>query len=253
LISIILAAVAQKVGPIEVKLHWVLQHMDIGTKGYFVLFGLLFSCGLGVPIPEDIPLLVAGALVGSGHMQLLPAAIVAWCGIIGGDCVLYLLGHHFGLNITKVPVVGKHVTKVRILRAEKLFEHYGIWVVAVGRLFAGIRGAMVIAAGTIRYHFGNFLIADGLAAVVSGGLFIFLGMKFGQHLHEVAHAIHHYGGLILAGVVVFSLAFILWKVRTIRKEKAERAADEHADRVGALDPKIGRSVVQVTTSVDRPE
>ena len=36
--------------------------MDIGAGGYYVLFGLLFSCGLGVPIPEDVPLLVAGAL-----------------------------------------------------------------------------------------------------------------------------------------------------------------------------------------------
>ena len=33
-------------------LHW------ISHGGYVVLFGLLFSCGLGLPLPEDIPLLV---------------------------------------------------------------------------------------------------------------------------------------------------------------------------------------------------
>jgi membrane protein DedA with SNARE-associated domain len=244
LISLILASAA-KVGALEEKIRWVLEHMDIGRKGYAVLFGLLFSCGLGVPIPEDIPLLVAGALIGSRHMHLVPAAICAWCGIIGGDCILYMLGHHFGLNITKVPVIGKHVTKARILRAEKLFEHYGIWVVAVGRLFAGIRGAMVVAAGTIRYNFFKFLIADGLAALVSGGLFIFLGMKFGEHLHKVAHAIEDFTWLILGGVVIFIIAFVAWKVRSAKKHRAERAADEHADRVGGLDPKIGHPVVQV--------
>ena len=140
----------------RINLERVAELMDIGWGGYVVLFGLLFSCGLGMPLPEDIPLLVAGMLYGAGKMHLLPLAICAWCGIIGGDCILYYLGHRFGLNITKVPVVGKHVTKERILRAEKLFEKYGVWVVAVGRLFAGIRGAMVVAAGTIRFNFIKF-------------------------------------------------------------------------------------------------
>jgi membrane protein DedA with SNARE-associated domain len=223
---------------LESKLAWVLSKMDIGAGGYFVLCGLLFSCGLGVPIPEDIPLLVAGALIGSGHMHLGLAAVLAWCGIIGGDCVLYYLGHHFGLNITKLPVIGKHVTKARILRAEKLFLHYGVWVVAVGRLFAGIRGAMVIAAGTIRFSFIKFFIADGLAALVSGGLFLFLGYKFGQNLHRVAKAIHEGGAMLLVGVVVFLIIFIVWKVRSAKKEKLERAAEAHEERVGVLSPTL---------------
>src|SRR3982751_3214476 len=121
-----------------IKLERVAELMDIGWGGYVVLFGLLFSCGLGMPLPEDISLLVAGMLYGAGKMHLLPLAIGAWCGIIGGDCILYYLGHRFGLNITRVPLVGKHVTKDRILQAEQLFDKYGVWVVAVGRLLAGI-------------------------------------------------------------------------------------------------------------------
>src|SRR4051794_33289502 len=89
--------------------------------GYFILFGLLFACGLGLPMPEDIPLLLAGYFIAQGKMHLLMAGIVAWCGIIGGDMVLYSFGKRFGLEITRVPFVGKHVTKERVLRAEELF------------------------------------------------------------------------------------------------------------------------------------
>lgn len=53
--------------------------------GYLLLFGLLLSCGLGVPIPEDIPLTLAGFFVAQGKMNLAIASIAAWCGIIGGD------------------------------------------------------------------------------------------------------------------------------------------------------------------------
>src|SRR3954469_1180166 len=121
--------------------------------GYAVLFGLLFACGLGLPLPEDIPLILAGVLIAKGQMHLVPAAIAAWCGIIGGDIALYHFGKKFGLEITRVRFVGKHLTRQRIEWMEQLFERYGIFVVAVGRLIAIVRGAMVVAAGAARYNF----------------------------------------------------------------------------------------------------
>ena len=182
--------------------------------GYTVLFVLLFACGLGLPMPEDIPLLLAGFFIAQGKMHWVQACIVAWCGIIGGDCVLYSFGKRYGLEITRVPFIGKHVTKERILRADELFERWGIWVVAVGRLFAGIRGAMVVAAGATRFSFWKFVLADGLAALVSGGLFVWLGMKFGENLKPIQHKIHEYGTFvfwILAAAGVVTVAYIWWR------------------------------------------
>jgi membrane protein DedA with SNARE-associated domain len=210
----------------KISFERVVELMDIGIAGYFVLFGLLFSCGLGMPLPEDIPLLVSGMLVGQHRMHVWAVAICAWCGIIGGDCVLYFLGHHFGLNITKVPLIGKHISKERILQAEHLFEKYGIWVVAVGRLFAGIRGAMVVAAGTIRFNFIKFIIADGLAALVSGGLFVWLGIKFGENLNYIEHQIKHYSTLVFIALVLVAIGFVvsIW----LRKRRHTRSAAELA-------------------------
>jgi membrane protein DedA with SNARE-associated domain len=180
----------------------------ISTVGYPALFGLLFACGLGLPLPEDIPLIISGALIAKGSMTWFWAGICAWCGIIGGDCVLYSLGKKFGLEITRVPFVGKHVTQERIKQVEVLFEKYGVGVVGVGRLFAGIRGAMVICAGAIRFNFVKFIIADGLAAIVSGGLFMLLGHWLGTNLTE--ERIRHYKHWITAGTVVLLLGFVLW-------------------------------------------
>jgi membrane protein DedA with SNARE-associated domain len=147
----------------------------IAYGGPPMIFGLLFACGLGLPLPEDLPLLAGGYFIGSGTMHPVPVCTLAWLGIVGGDCMLYRLGRKYGLNITKVPVIGRHVTQERILRAERLFDRWGVWVVAVGRLVAGIRGAMVVAAGATKFNFVKFLIADGIAALVSGGLFVALG------------------------------------------------------------------------------
>ncbi len=215
--------------------------------GYLVLFGLLFLCGVGLPLPEDIPLLIAGFFVAKGQMHLVPAAICAWCGIIGGDVILYHLGKKWGLGITRVPFVGKHLTASRIERAETLFDRYGIWVVAIGRLFAGIRGAMVVAAGTIRYSFIKFIIADGLAAIVSGGLFIWLGHWVGKHLgsleelqkrREKIQGVEHWVFLGIAVVVGGIIAYVIWRRRGHRSP-TQAALDrvvEHTHRPGAGDP-----------------
>ena len=196
----------------------------ISTVGYPALFGLLFACGLGLPLPEDIPLIISGALIAKGSMTWFWAGICAWCGIIGGDCVLYSMGKKFGLEITRVPYVGKHVTQERIKQVEGLFEKYGVGVVAIGRLFAGIRGAMVICAGAIRFNFIKFIIADGLAAVVSGGLFMLLGHWLGANLTE--ERIKHYKHWITAGTIVLVVLFVAWMIwkRRHREQVLDREA-----------------------------
>jgi len=188
---------------------------------YGALFGLLFSCGLGFPLPEDVPLIAAGILIYHHHMQLAVAPPLAWLGIIGGDCVLYTLGYRYGEQISKVPIVGKHVTPSRILRAEALFQKYGVWMVALGRLFMGIRGAMVIAAGTSRLKFLKFIIADGLAAIASGGMFMCVGYWGGEYGPAMVHRVREFkysmwiGAAILALVLIF---LFFWRDRSQSSE-----------------------------------
>ena len=210
-----LAAVAMPMlGQLHLHLH-LMEHVQrwMREAGYPVLFGLLFSCGVGLPLPEDVPLLFAGYFVATGEMSLLPAAIVAWCGIIAGDCVLYSIGRRFGMGIMNVPVIGSHIKKAQIDRLHEQFEQYGVWVVAVGRLFAGVRGAMVLVAGTIRFTFSHFIIADGLAAIFSGGLFMglgyYAGRKFGD-LRQVHHEIEKYSFRVLLVLVVVAAAAAAW-------------------------------------------
>lgn len=214
--------------------------------GYFVLFGLLFACGLGLPLPEDIPLTIGGFLVAKGQLHIIYTCIAGWCGIIGGDLLLYHFGKRYGLNITKVPFIGKHVTEQRIRQAEVLFDRYGIWVVAVGRMLAGIRGAMVIAAGAIRFNLLKFIIADGLAAIVSGGLFIALGHWVGVHLgsidqlqkfrKEKISGVEHWVILGVLVAVVGAFIYAWWRRRTREKPSevllartVERVIHKHHD------------------------
>lgn len=204
--------------------HRVELWMQSGS--YFVLFGLLFACGLGFPLPEDIPLLIAGALVANGRMNLALAAICAWCGIIGGDIVLYNLGRKFGMEVRRLPLVGHHLSQERLEQVHRMFEKWGVWVVAVGRMFAGIRGAMVVVAGAIRFTFWKFLIADGLAAVVSGGLFLALGYLFGRNMQALRQKVDEGKKYTLLAVLVIAAGVGIWIWLRQRKKRARSISDD---------------------------
>jgi membrane protein DedA with SNARE-associated domain len=197
--------------------------------GYFVLFGLLLACGMGLPVPEDVPLIFSGVLISQGHMHWWVAAPVAWLGILGGDTILYSLGRRFGEDITRLPVIGKHVTLPRLRKAEDWFNRYGIVVVAVGRLLAGVRGAMVVAAGVSRFNFVKFIIADGLAAIVSGGLFMLIGYKCGENYHDMSGKVTIF--LIVGGLTLGVCVAIVLRRRARRKKPMIQTVLEKADKI----------------------
>jgi membrane protein DedA with SNARE-associated domain len=190
--------------------HWI-------ERGrYFALFGLLFSAGLGFPLPEDVPLIASGFLIFHRHMSFAIAAPLAWLGIVGGDCVLYALGYQLGEKIVSAPVIGRHITLARLRRAEQLFLKYGVIMVFLGRMFMGIRGAMVVTAGTARFNFGKFIIADGLGAVCSGGLFLWLGYwgaKYGHETENAVHAVKREMWVIALAIAVILFIIFFWRDR----------------------------------------
>jgi membrane protein DedA with SNARE-associated domain len=212
------------------------HHLDeyvirwVSHGGYPVLFGLLFSCGLGMPLPEDIPLLAAGFMIWQGHFNPVLAGIFAWCGIIGGDCVLYHLGKRYGLKVTELPLIGRHLSLSRILWVEHRFKRHGIWVVAIGRMFAGVRGAMVVCAGAIRFPFWKFVITDGVAAIFSGGLFIVLGYYFGKNMDMLRTEVAKGKRFAMLAVLALAAGIGIWV--WIHK-KLSHATGEHADAVSA--------------------
>ena len=215
----------------------------LAAGSYLALFGLLFACGLGLPLPEDIPLLIAGFLSAKGQMHLAWAGVFAWFGIIGGDILLYHFGRRYGLGITKVRFIGKHVTPQRIAHAETLFQKYGVWVIAIGRLFAGVRGAVVIAAGTVRFNFVKFLIADGLAAIVSGGAFLLLGHWVGKNLGDLDQlqaarektAPYQHWALLIVAVLAIA-AFLYYRFRAKKHVTLSDVVLEEASHHLAKDP-----------------
>lgn len=207
--------------------------MDAAVQGwmqqafYPALFGVLVIASLGLPIPEDIPLMAAGVLLRThpGIASWSGTIIVALIGIMIGDLVLYTLGRRWGPEVFKHRTVRWMVTPKRFARFSEEFHRHGAWACFVGRFFVGVRAAMCLTAGATRFPYGRFFLADFSGALLSVPFFVGLGYFGAQILPQLqAYVGAAEAAMLLIPVTAIVIVVLLYRRRQRRRLAARRAA-----------------------------
>jgi membrane protein DedA with SNARE-associated domain len=195
-------------------------------NGYAAVFIALLLCGAGAPLPEDITLVAGGVIAGLGYANVHIMFVVAMIGVLVGDAGMFLLGHHYGAHILKWRVVSRLLTPARYAKVQEKFERYGNRLMFIARFLPGMRTAVYITAGTThRVSFMRFLLLDGLAALISVPIWVYLGY-FGADNHEwlVKWIRRGQSSLwVLGGLVVVVLLVLWWRHR---RRTARAAMDQ---------------------------
>jgi membrane protein DedA with SNARE-associated domain len=185
---------------------------------------VLFSAGLGLPIPEEIPVLAAGALAQEGVIRWWIALPVCVIGVLAGDTVLYWIGHHWGEHILDWRVVRRVLSPEREERLKTAYRRHGVKIVFVARHISGLRAAAFLTAGVARVPFSQFLAVDGGAALIGVPVSFGLAFLFTDQLERLRADIHRIERwAVLAGLLLLAgcLAVLAYH-RAHREAKAER-------------------------------
>jgi membrane protein DedA with SNARE-associated domain len=150
---------------------------------YLGVFLGIVATGLGFPMPEELPVVLGGVLVGSRapdgvhpNFLMLPVCII---GVVVGDSFLYGIGRLWGAWL-----VNNSFVKKRLLSPTKLdeirenFKKHGVKILLFARLTPGIRAPIFLTAGITHLPIHQFLLADGLYAIPGVSLLFFLGWYF---------------------------------------------------------------------------
>lgn len=231
-----------------------------GPAGYVGVFSLLVACGLGVPLPEDIALIGGGILAGIGPPRGVGSVwlmmVVGLAGILVGDSIIFKAGKDHGDALLDTRL-GKHIPRERVAKVRELFGKHGSKFIMVARFLPGVRAVTYFVAGsskTVPYYV--FALYDGLAALLSAPVWVYLGYwMYRHHAMRRAQAIAHKFQLtlisIMAVAVVIGLTVFLLRRRKARlaAEQAKRSPVLVADSAPPqLDPAATRSPVRVPSS-----
>jgi membrane protein DedA with SNARE-associated domain len=173
---------------------------------------VLFGAGLGVPIPEEIPVLAAGVLAHEEVVRwwiALPLCLIA---ILGGDTALYWIGHHWGERILEWRVLRHILTRERQERFMSAYRRHGVKIVFAARHLAGFRAAAFLTAGMAHVPFGQFLAVDTGAALLGVPVSFALAFFFADQLESLLHDVHRIERWLVIAAIVIAAGWIAFAV-----------------------------------------
>lgn len=196
-------------------MHHVLNPAEmsawLSNWGYQGVFVCIFIGNLGIPIPEELVLLVAGVLAGREALDLGTVYIVAILSAVTGDCCGFLVGRTGGRQAFEWLVRKFPCLRRRYRYLQSFFQKHGNSAVFFARFVTGARFMAGPLAGAAGMPFWSFLGWNLLGACVWCSLVVTLGYFLGNQLDLVVHLVKKGGYWIAAAVLVTGVT--IWLVR----------------------------------------
>ena len=182
-----------------------LSHL-IAAYGYWALFALVAAESLGIPLPGETALIIAGIYAGHTH-RLSPWLIFAVAAVaaIIGDNIGYWIGGKGGY-----PLARRYGHKVRLDErklkiARYLFDRHGGTVVFLGRFVSILRMYAAFLAGTSRMRWRRFLPANAAGGILWAAVYTLASYLAGNTLRQASATIT----VVLGAVAVVAIAAAL--------------------------------------------
>lgn len=192
-----------------------------GPTPYFLIFGVLLACGLGLPIPEDITLFAAGVLSYYGVTDVYTMIAVSMFGVLFGDSLIFWLGARYGRRLTEHRFFARVLPEDRLAQVRQRFHDRGNKLIFAARFMPGLRAPIFFSAGMLHLPYRVFFFYDGSAALLSVPAIIGAVYYFGDELDRVVRIIQNIEHGIVG--VIFAVILALVAKWYFARRKAQAA------------------------------
>ena len=188
----------------------------IGHWGYIAIFVVVILGNLGVPLPEETILVLAGYLVWRGDLRLSAVIVVGLISAVTGDTVGYWLGRRFGRATLRRYARWVLGHPERLQTMEAFVARRGPFAVFVARFIPGIRFMAGPLAGGLGLRLGPFLAANVLGALVFVPVMVAAGYAVGYGLGDYVERLQQVAGqleyLVFIAAILAAVALVGWRI-----------------------------------------
>lgn len=194
-----------------------------GWVAYLLVLAALLGSAFGLPIPEDVSLIISGILVASDNAHLSIMLLVCYLGIIAGDLIIYRIGWITGPRLFRKRWFKRFLTSTRLQTLRANLEKRTFLTIVIARHLFYLRTATFLVCGAVRVSFPRFLIADAVAALITTPVMIGLGYLFAEHYDHLMTWVREVKFALVLGGIATAL-YLFWRF----KRNAESVSDLEA-------------------------
>ena len=183
-----------------------------GAPAYGLVFAVLAASGFGLPINEDILLMVAAALTLRGVMDPVPLVAVAWCGVLCADALIFHWGHRFGAQLLQHRWAARLLPPQRLLAVQATMRRWGPGYLFLVRFMPGMRSALLFAAGSLKMPYRHLVLFDGGAGLIELPLLVYAVRLVGGRWQDILAGVQQWQSVLVPTVLALAAAagLALW-------------------------------------------
>jgi membrane protein DedA with SNARE-associated domain len=203
------------VEPSELLAHW----------GYLALFLLVVLGNIGLPVPEETILVLAGYMCWRGELNVFIVLVIAIVSAVGGDNVGYWLGHRWGRATLE-----RHAGWIlghpdRLAMMQDFVAKRGALAVFIARFVPGLRFMAGPLAGALGMPVTKFFLANLLGAVTYVPVVVSLGYGIGYGVGEYVEQLRRLGTdvelMVMLAALVFFTVLLARRLLHARRGRSE--------------------------------
>ena len=179
-------------GIIETVGSWVISL--ISRTGYLGIFIAMAIESCLIPLPSEVTMPFAGALVAQGELSFILVALAGAFGNLVGSWGAYFIGYKFPEEalLKFIDKWGKFMLLSRheYEKAKSWLFKYGSQVSFFSRLLPGIRTVISLPCGVAKINLVKFSIYTFIGSLIWSVLLTFIGFKLGENWENIKHYFH---------------------------------------------------------------
>jgi membrane protein DedA with SNARE-associated domain len=187
---------------------------------YLVVFLGVFVEQIGIPLPSNFLLIIAGALAGSGQVELSVVILLTVLAALVGNTIWFDIGRRRGFQVLGFLCRISLEPGYCVSNAKRIFLRHGERSLLIAKFVPGFSMFAPPLAGATGMSLSRFLVFDTLGSLLWAIVFVGLGYAFSDQLETVVDFASNFGWwfgvLLLAGLILYFAHKIMKRRRFMR-------------------------------------
>ncbi|OIO78775.1 MAG: hypothetical protein AUJ86_03700 [Hydrogenophilaceae bacterium CG1_02_62_390] len=180
--------------------------------GYGAVFAGVMLDNAGIPMASEITLLLSGSLVADGTLAWLPTILVGAVAALCSDGLWYGIGRLGARRLIHVYCHFSFGSAACLSRTETMLTRLGPRSLILARFIPGFRTFAAPVVGISGMPLRQFLLYDGIGALLWASVFVSLGALFTQRIRGLIGQMESaHNGLLVFAATLLAL-FVLMKI-----------------------------------------